>query len=65
VSVEEFKLNDPQVLYLRWEDSQWSPFTIDLLMDRRHWRHRTPAPAETSMRSEQRAMRSARSHSAA
>jgi ribonucleoside-diphosphate reductase beta chain len=37
VSVEEIQLNDPQALYLRWEDSQWSPFTIDLSMDRRDW----------------------------
>jgi ribonucleoside-diphosphate reductase beta chain len=38
VSVEEeIQLNDPQTLYLRWEDSQWSPFTIDLSTDQRHW----------------------------
>jgi ribonucleoside-diphosphate reductase beta chain len=37
MSVEEIQLNDPQALYLRWEDSQWSPFTIDLSTDRRHW----------------------------
>ena len=22
----EIQLNDPQTLYRRWEDSQWSPF---------------------------------------
>jgi ribonucleoside-diphosphate reductase beta chain len=38
VSVEEIQLNDPQALYLRWEDSQWSPFAIDLSTDQRHWR---------------------------
>jgi ribonucleoside-diphosphate reductase beta chain len=37
VSVEEIQLNDPQTLYLRWEDSQWSPFAIDLSTDQRHW----------------------------
>jgi ribonucleoside-diphosphate reductase beta chain len=38
VSVEEeIQLNDPQTLYLRWEDSQWSPFTIDLSTDRAQW----------------------------
>ena len=26
----EIQLNDPQTLYRRWEDSQWSPFEIDL-----------------------------------
>ena len=25
----EIQLNDPQTLYRRWEDSQWSPFEID------------------------------------
>jgi ribonucleoside-diphosphate reductase beta chain len=38
VSVEEeIQLNDPQALYLRWEQSQWSPFTIDLSADQLHW----------------------------
>jgi ribonucleoside-diphosphate reductase beta chain len=38
VSVEEeIHLNDPQTLYLRWEASQWSPFTIELSTDRLHW----------------------------
>jgi ribonucleoside-diphosphate reductase beta chain len=32
------QLNDPQVLYRRWEDSQWSPFEIDLTTDREQWR---------------------------
>ncbi len=26
----EIQLNDPQTLYRRWEDSQWSPFDVDL-----------------------------------
>jgi ribonucleoside-diphosphate reductase beta chain len=33
----EIQLNDPQTLYRRWEDSQWSPFAIDLSQDKRHW----------------------------
>jgi ribonucleoside-diphosphate reductase beta chain len=33
----EIQLNDPQTLYRRWEDSQWSPFTIDLGRDREQW----------------------------
>ena len=34
---DEIQLNDPQTLYRRWEDSQWSPFTIDLATDREQW----------------------------
>ena len=26
----EIQLNDPQTLYRRWEEAQWSPFAIDL-----------------------------------
>lgn len=33
----EIQLNDPQTLYRRWEDSQWSPFAIDLVRDREQW----------------------------
>ena len=33
----EIQLNDPQTLYRRWEDSQWSPFAIDLERDRHQW----------------------------
>jgi ribonucleoside-diphosphate reductase beta chain len=32
------QLNDPQTLYRRWEDSQWSPFAVDLSRDREQWR---------------------------
>jgi ribonucleoside-diphosphate reductase beta chain len=32
------QLNDPQTLYRRWEDSQWSPFAIDLSTDREQWK---------------------------
>ena len=34
---DEIQLNDPQTLYRRWEDSQWSPFEIDLAADRAQW----------------------------
>jgi len=33
----ELQLNDPQTLYRRWEDSQWSPFTVDLSRDAEQW----------------------------
>ena len=37
VSDAQLQLNDPQTLYRRWEDSQWSPFTIDLSGDQAQW----------------------------
>jgi ribonucleoside-diphosphate reductase beta chain len=37
VSDDDIQLNDPQTLYRRWEDSQWSPFAIDLGEDSRQW----------------------------
>ncbi len=37
MSDHEIQLNDPQTLYRRWEESQWSPFTIDLDRDRQQW----------------------------
>jgi ribonucleoside-diphosphate reductase beta chain len=33
----ELQLNDPGTLYRRWEDSQWSPYTIDLSADQAQW----------------------------
>jgi ribonucleoside-diphosphate reductase beta chain len=42
VSTAELRLNDPQALYRRWEDSQWSPFTIDLTRDAGQWRDADP-----------------------
>ncbi|MFL5779996.1 MAG: ribonucleotide-diphosphate reductase subunit beta [Thermoleophilaceae bacterium] len=33
----DLQLNDPQTLYRRWEDEQWSPFAIDLAADRDQW----------------------------
>jgi ribonucleoside-diphosphate reductase beta chain len=41
VSDKEIQLNDPQTLYRRWEDSQWSPFAIDLSTDRTQWTEMT------------------------
>jgi ribonucleoside-diphosphate reductase beta chain len=37
VTDDGLQLNDPQTLYRRWEDSQWSPFTIDLSRDQEQW----------------------------
>jgi ribonucleoside-diphosphate reductase beta chain len=37
VTAAEIQLNDPQTLYRRWEDSQWSPFAVDLSEDTRQW----------------------------
>jgi ribonucleoside-diphosphate reductase beta chain len=31
------QLNDPQTLYRRWEQSQWSPYEIDLSIDQAQW----------------------------
>jgi ribonucleoside-diphosphate reductase beta chain len=38
VSATDLNLNGPQALYRRWEDSQWSPFAIDLSRDAEQWR---------------------------
>jgi ribonucleoside-diphosphate reductase beta chain len=37
MSDDGLQLNDPQTLYRRWEDSQWSPFAVDLIRDREQW----------------------------
>jgi ribonucleoside-diphosphate reductase beta chain len=37
MSDHDIQLNDPQTLYRRWEDSQWSPFAIDLGRDTEQW----------------------------
>jgi ribonucleoside-diphosphate reductase beta chain len=34
---DEIQLNDPQTLYRRWEDAQWSPFEVDLGRDYGQW----------------------------
>jgi ribonucleoside-diphosphate reductase beta chain len=35
--VSDIQLNDPQTLYRRWEDSQWSPFDVDVSTDKQQW----------------------------
>jgi len=37
MSDDGLQLNDPQTLYRRWEDGQWSPFAVDLIRDREQW----------------------------
>ena len=37
MTTAEIQLNDPQTLYRRWEDAQWSPFAVDLTEDVRQW----------------------------
>jgi ribonucleoside-diphosphate reductase beta chain len=41
MSDSDIQLNDPQTLYRRWEDSQWSPFAVDLSEDHRQWAEMT------------------------
>jgi ribonucleoside-diphosphate reductase beta chain len=36
-ATHELHLNDPQTLYHRWEESQWSPWGVDLSVDREQW----------------------------
>jgi ribonucleoside-diphosphate reductase beta chain len=42
----EIQLNDPQTLYRRWEDAQWSPFDVDLSKDKEQWPQIDPAVRE-------------------
>ena len=46
--MSEIQLNDPQTLYRRWEESQWSPFDIDLSADREQWPAIDPAVKRSS-----------------
>jgi ribonucleoside-diphosphate reductase beta chain len=46
VTTTEIQLNDPQTLYRRWEESQWSPFEIDLARDREQWPQMNEADRE-------------------
>jgi ribonucleotide reductase beta subunit family protein with ferritin-like domain len=46
---DELQLNDPQTLYRRWEESQWSPFTIDLTTDKRQWPQLADAQRDLSL----------------
>jgi ribonucleoside-diphosphate reductase beta chain len=36
-ATDDIQLNAPQTLYRRWEESQWSPFDVELATDREHW----------------------------
>ena len=36
-ATHEVHLHDPQTLYRHWEESQWSPWDIDLSIDRDQW----------------------------
>ena len=42
----EIQLNDPQTLYRRWEDQQWSPFAVDLSSDKEQWQALDPEVCE-------------------
>ena len=46
--MSDIQLNDPQTLYRRWEDSQWSPFAVDLSTDREQWPKLEPPSARSS-----------------
>ncbi len=37
LAAHDLHLHDPQTLYRHWEDSQWSPWDIDLSIDREQW----------------------------
>lgn len=36
-TAHEVHLHDPQTLYRHWEGGQWSPWEIDLTVDRAQW----------------------------
>jgi ribonucleoside-diphosphate reductase beta chain len=36
-TTHEVHLHDPQTLYRHWEESQWSPWEVDLSRDREQW----------------------------
>lgn len=36
-TARQLHLHDPQTLYRHWEESQWSPWEIDLSVDRAQW----------------------------
>ena len=44
--MRDIQLNDPQTLYRRWEDGQWSPFDVDLSIDRQQWPELAPEVRE-------------------
>src|SRR5271165_4523613 len=37
-ATREVHLHDPQTLYRHWEESQWSPWDVDLSVDREQWK---------------------------
>jgi ribonucleoside-diphosphate reductase beta chain len=37
VSTPDIELNGPQALYRNWEESQWSPFAVELSADQEQW----------------------------
>jgi ribonucleoside-diphosphate reductase beta chain len=43
---DELQLNDPQTLYRRWEESQWSPWDVDLTADVTQWPRLEPGQRE-------------------
>jgi ribonucleotide reductase beta subunit family protein with ferritin-like domain len=36
-ATHEVHLHDPQTLYRHWEESQWSPWDVDLSADHDQW----------------------------
>ena len=36
-ATHDLHLHDPQTLYRHWEESQWSPWEVDLVTDREQW----------------------------
>jgi hypothetical protein len=42
IQTHELHLHDPQTLYRHWEQSQWSPWDIDLSIDRERWHVEEP-----------------------
>jgi ribonucleoside-diphosphate reductase beta chain len=41
--MSDIQLNDPQTLYRHWEDQQWSPFSVDLSIDKQQWPRLEPS----------------------
>ena len=49
--MSDIQLNDPQTLYRRWEESQWTPLDVDLSADREQWpRSARPNAASSTSR---------------
>ena len=43
MAASEVHLHDPQTLYRRWEEQQWSPFAVELGPDAEQWEAMEPA----------------------